>query len=295
MHNFREAYKNAVNELPGFRLEACRVQDELHHHRMTAARRKKTFISAAAAVCVFLICGAGTIAAVSYRGSEVKIFNNGFSFTNQTDCEEKCDLSRAAAGESVLAGGAETAAAAAYPGETPSDRAVDGRNAKNAMGGALEPVELEAVPIETREYDTVEEFLAGEDIVIAIPPADWLGEEENLDWQKVVVADAMNMVNVSYSFKDDSFFSMHQDDNRGTRGYASSSTYMGEAVNERDFINEQGIQYTLFDSEEDGKIVSTHAAVCVNGRDITLDFFEYDVETVEKVLYQLDLSIYFTE
>lgn len=295
MHNFREAYKSAVNELPGLRMDACRVQDELHHRRMAAARRKKTFMSAAAAACVFLVCGVGTAAAVNYSGSEIKIFNNGFSFTNQKAAADGSEGALPEAEAPVAAGGADSAAVAAYSEGAARDRSADTGSAENAMGGALEPEVLEIVPIETREYSTVEEFLAQEDIVIAIPPIEWLGEEEDLDWQQVVVADAMNVVTVNYSFEDDKFFSIRQDDNRDTLSYASSSTYMGDAVNERYYTNEQGLQYMLFDSEENGRITSIHAAVCVNGRDITLNFFEYDEETVENVLEQLDLSIYFTE
>ena len=63
----------------------------------------------------------------------------------------------------------------------------------------------------------------------------------------------------------------------------------------REVANEQGLVYQVFDSVEDGEVISTHAAISVNGRDLTFSFSGYKIDEVDAVLKQLDVSIYFVE
>ena len=148
--------------------------------------------------------------------------------------------------------------------------------------------------MEEREYDSVEAFRQNEDVVIAIPEIAWLGQPEEVESQLVLVTDAMQMVYVSIDFGEKHFF-MRQTDNREYPNYASSTVYPGEAVNVREVANEQGLVYQVFDSVEDGEVISTHAAISVNGRDLTFSFSGYKIDEVDAVLKQLDVSIYFVE
>nr|WP_305142034.1 hypothetical protein [uncultured Acetatifactor sp.] len=63
MIKFRNAYREAAGELPEFHMEASQVQDELHHHRMRMQRRRYLIARGCTAAAVFLLFGAGTVAA----------------------------------------------------------------------------------------------------------------------------------------------------------------------------------------------------------------------------------------
>lgn len=275
MRNFGDAYRDAMDELPKFHIDAETVRDELHHRRMANARLHRRLVSAAAAACVFLICGVGAAAAANYHSSVIRVRNGGFSFTGG----ENAPMMMAEGTAGDLPDGANVPCA-------PAAAQAEGQPFMEAA-----PEELEAVIMEPIVYDSVKSFREQEDTTIAIPNPDWLGGGAE---ERVTVFEPGGRVLVSMRY-DDRHFTMSQADNRGSKGYASASVFAGESQNERSFVNGQGMSYTVFDSVEDGEITATHAAISINGRDITLDFWGYGQETVEDVLYRLDLGIYFTE
>lgn len=307
MRNFREEYKKSVGELPEFHMDADRVQDELHHRRMVAARRRKTMISVASAACLFLLCSVGTAAAVNYHSSRIEVERNGFSFLGEgaVACDEAEDVPEIAAFRAIPqeeqiasydpakdAGSGKEKAAGGTKEEEAAEN--DGRESKAVSKVSVDTMECEAELVEEREYDSVEAFRQNEDVVIAIPEIAWLGQPEEVESQLVLVTDAIQMVYVSIDFGEKHFF-MRQTDNREYPNYASSTVYPGEAVNVREVANEQGLVYQVFDSVEDGEVISTHAAISVNGRDLTFSFSGYKIDEVDAVLKQLDVSIYFVE
>lgn len=302
MRNFREDYKKAIKKLPEFHMDADRVHDELHHRKMVSARRRKKLISAVSAACVLILCSVGTVSALSYYSSRIIVERNGFSFLGkgaQTEEEMLADLSdMPAEGENDMARGAdrETVSDAWNAGEDDFLEAgggVFGKERDSAEEYAY--LEAEVEDINERTYDSIEEFYRNEDIVIAIPEPEWLGDVSQLTQQQVIVSDGcFPMVYVSMDFGEQSFF-MSQTDNRESEGYASSTVFSGDAVNERSLVNDQGMEYCLFDSVEDGEVISTHAAISINGRDLILNFFHYESSVVDAVLKQLDVSIYFIE
>ena len=288
MRNFREEYKKSVGELPEFHMDADRVKDELHHRKMVAARRRKTMISVVSAACLFLLCSVGTVTAVNYHSSRIRVERNGFSFLGEeaADCgvaENTPEIAsfKAVAGEGGIA---------AYNGTEEADE-TEGEIVGEAYEDALE---CEVEIVEAREYDSVEEFRKNEDVVIAIPELTNLGSAEALKSQQVMISDAMQMVYVSIDFGE-KHFSMRQTDNREYPAYASSTVYPGEAVNVREVVNEQGLTYQIFDSVEGEEVISAHAAISVNGRDLTFTFSGYKNDEIDAVLKQLDVSIYFVE
>lgn len=308
MHNFREDYKKAIKKLPEFHMDADRVSDELHHRKMVSARRRKTVISAVSAACVLILCSVGTVSALSYYSSRITVEGNGFSFlgkgagTIEEMMEESPDgkddsgmsMAQTMDGEGSLAkGNVEGSDFAEADGFFEAGGGAFDIEEEPAEGYAS--LEAEVEDIAERTYDTIEEFYSNEDILIAIPELEWLGDMSQLTQQQVIVSDGpFPMVYVSADFGEQSFF-MTQMDNRESESYASSTVFSGDAVNERMLINDQGMEYQVFDSVENGEVISTHAAISINGRDLILNFFHYESSVVDAVLKQLDVSIYFIE
>ena len=307
MRNFREEYSKSMQEIPQFHMEAASVRDELHHRKMVAVKRRKTIASVASAACLLLLCSVGTVTAVNYHSSRIEIDQHGFAFLGNgaaRDTAEEAQMNEPAmaaytgrdedAMEAYTTGTAE-GAAAAYTGTAEGAVAAYKGTEGGAVDGGMPEVQCEAeVLIEERVYDSVEAFRKAEDVVIAIPQVEWLGEADDLERQEVSVTDAISMVHVTLDFGEKQFF-MRQADNRDYPNYASSVVFMGDAANKRQVMNEQGLEYQVFDSMADGEILSTHAAMSVNGRDLTLSFWGYKSEEVDAVLKQLDVSIYFVE
>ena len=100
MDKFQDAYREAVRELPEFHMDVDRAADELHHYRMVKQGRKYLITRGCTAAAVFLLCGAGTVAAKSFRDSVVKVNDNGFVITSDnalegTDREGMPEIGRA--------------------------------------------------------------------------------------------------------------------------------------------------------------------------------------------------------
>lgn len=288
MRNFRKEYKKSIEELPEFHMDADRVKDELHHRKVVAARRRKSMISVASAACLFLLCSVGTVAAVSYHSSRIQVERNGFSFLGEGAAE--CGVAEDTPEIASFKAAPQEDRIAAYDGTKKAD-GIEGEIFNDAYADA---VECEVEVVEEREYDSVEEFRQNEDVVIAIPEFTSLGSSEELKSQLVMVSDMMQMVYVSIDFGE-KHFSMRQTDNREFPIYASSTVYPGDAANIREVVNEQGLTYQVFDSVEGEEVISVHAAISVNGRDLTFNFSGYKNEEVDAVLKQLDVSIYFVE
>lgn len=260
MRNFRDAYCSAMNELPKYHIDAASVLDELHHHKMIAARRRKVFATAAAAASVFLLCGIGTATALSSRDSVIRVRNNGFEI-----------------------------AVGLMMDVIPEDE--DEEDLPVDLFPGTEPVEMEAVLITpSASYSTVDEFLEQESIVIAIPELEALGD--TITFQHVDVLGNYVIVAVE---SGENYFSLSQTDFRGETSWVSFSSSSGTAVNERTFANLQGLAYVMYDSMEDGEIISINAAITVQGRELSMRFFGYEEEVVEEILFNLDLSVYYMD
>lgn len=275
MDKFRDAYQEASKELPQISISVEKVQDELHHHRMQRQRRKVLVTRGCTAAVIFLLCGVGTVAAKSYRESVISVGESGFTITS---IQEEQDRPQRA---SDLDGIADMAAFLKIGGAFSIEDAVP----DEAEAAAYEP--------EIIEYDSLEEFLAQEDMAIAIPPKDLF--PMTFTSERVCVIEAGLDVHIDF-MNEDSYFMMHQTDNRGYESYSSATSYMGESRNERSFVNSQGLNYVMFDTvDEAGEIQSVHAVISVNGRDLALSFSGFEENEIEQVLSGLDLSVYYQE
>lgn len=263
MRNFREAYRDSMKELPEFHMEAGDIQDEIRHasfvRRNAAAARHRILARGVTAAALFLVCGVGTVTAMNYRSGIIEVRGNGYSVVSEGTQIVSCDEE----GEEV-------------PVCTEEEAVYE------------EIVEC----CEPETYDSLESFYAAEDIAAAIPDPQWF--DTSFDSQQVMVMEQGEHIMISFSGENASFH-MSQWDTRGYEGYASSTAYMGESVNERSFINNQGLDYVMFDTVEDGEITSTHAVISVNGRNLSLDFYGFEEAAIESILNKLDLSVYFRE
>ncbi len=278
MDKFQNAYREAVEELPKLHMDANTVQDELHHYKMVKQGRKYLITRGCTAAAVFLLCGAGTVAAKNFRDSIIRVKDNGFVITSENAVPDTENREGVPDTASILKTGGVFSTEDDVPDE-----------------GSLEEAEVVEYQPQMDEYDSLEAFLAQSDVASEIPIPDrrLLGTE--FTDENVHVVDGGKRVFISLC-NEDMYFSMSQADNRGYESYSSATAYMGESRNERSFTNSQGMNYVVIDSvDENEAVISVHAAISVNGRDLTLSFEGFDGSTVERILYGLDLSVYFQE
>lgn len=319
LRKFREEYQKEVKEMPLFEVDADKIEERGQHYKKI---KSKKVIIAASAACAFLVCGVGTVTAMNYGNSAIRIREHGFSFTNNSKALEE-ETKETGKNDEVSS---EPIVTRILPEEVQTrnkkenneiamlkeDNGIavlneeDGiavlkeedKNAtinedESAILDEKNAAVLECKKVEIKTYDSIEEFYQQEDIIIAMPNIEWLGEESEIENVNMIVSEDSREVSLNvYFLSEEKIFSLTQQDNRGIQNYASFYDYMGDAVNERSYCNSQGFEYRIFDSVEDGEVIAVHAAISVNGRDITIDFFDFEEETVKKVLEQLDLSIY---
>lgn len=271
MDKFQNAYQKAAEELPEFRMDAAMAQDELHHYKMRKQGRKYLITRGCTAAAVFLLCGAGTVAAKTFRDSIVKVNENGFTITSTGEPKTEPGKEGIPDPASVLKAGGAFSVEDDFPEE--------------AVYEEYEP--------EFEEYDSLEAFREQSGAVIAIPDESLLGRD--FSEERIDVIDNGREIFILLS-DEDMYFSLSQMDNRGYESYSTGTAYMGESRNERNFTNSQGLSYVMFDTvDEAGSLDSVHAVISVNGRDLTLNFQGFEESTIEKTLFALDLTVYFAE
>ncbi len=278
MDQFTDVYREAVDELPKLHMDADRVQDEVHHYKMLKQGRKYLITRGCTVAAVFLLCGAGTVAAKNFRNSIIRVNDNGFVITNEDALPETENGKGIPDTASIL----KTGGVFSTEGDIPDEN-------------ISEEVEIIEYEPQMDEYNSLETFFAQSDLAGAVPVLD--GKLLGMEFtnENVHVIDEGRRVLISLS-NEDVYFTMSQSDNRGYESYSSATAYMGESRNERSFTNSQGLNYVVIDSvDENEAVISVHAAISVNGRDLTLSFEGFDQSVVERILYGLDLSVYFQE
>lgn len=267
MDKFQDAYREAAQGLPKLSMDVEKARNDIHHRRMV--RRKVQYMAArgCAAAAVFLLCGAGTVAAKNYRSSVIRVEEGGFVITSIRN------------GPNSGSGGVFTAADV-----TPDEGGI----ACYSLGDGEEP-EYEFVEYDLLEYDSLEEFLKAGSAVAAGPDKELFGVD--FTRENVQVMEEGREVFILLSNEDSSFF-LRQSDNSGYESYSSGTSFGGETVDERSYTNSQGLSYVVFDTvDESGR--SVHAVISVNGWDLSVTFSGFEEEVVERVLDSLDLTVYF--
>lgn len=265
MDKFREAYRKAAGELPEFRMEAQKVQDELQHHRMRQPGRKRTLTKGCAAAAVLLLCSAGTAAAKNYHDSVISLRDDGFTITSAQET-----------GKEKMASDIEMGVMKSLP-------ISDGPLAE---GYAAEHI------VEYAEYNSLQEFLQEEELAIAIPD---LSAFHAVFGQEYIAVTGGKDVFISLTGENCSF-NMQQFDNRDCECYSSATSYGGKNANERSYTGRQGISYVIFDIlDEMGRVESTHAALSINGRDLAIDFRGFEESVIHEILNSMDLTVYYEQ
>ena len=274
MDKFRDAYREASRELPRMSLSVEDVRDEIHHHKMQRQRRKILLTRGCTAAAIFLLCGVGTVAAKNYRESVISVGESGFVITSVQE-EAQAAIAEDLAGLSDIAAFLKLGGAFSTEDDIPDE------------------VVEEYIEPEIAEYASLEEFLASEDMVVAVPPKELFSRE--FTTERICVIDEGVDVHMDF-MNEDSCFMLHLMDNRGYESYSSATSYMGRSCNERSFVNSQGLSYVMFDTvDEAGEIQSVHAVISVNGRDLSMSFAGFEEEEIERVLNGLDLTVYYQD
>lgn len=271
MDKFGDAYREAMQELPQVSISVEEVRDEVHHYKMQRQRRKILIAKGCAAAAVFVLCSVGTVAAKNYRESIISVRENGFTITSTEEEQEGQAKERE--------GIPDMAAFLKIGGVFSTEDAVP------------DVEEVECFEPEIREYDSVDAFLDAEDIVIAVPSRALLAKEFTSE-SVCVIGDGQD-VHMDF-MNEKAYFSVHQMDNREYGNYSTATSYMGRSCNERSFTNRQGLSYVVFDTvDEKGALQSVHAVISVNGRDLSISFGGFEENEIERVLSNLDLSVYY--
>ncbi|MDE7270570.1 MAG: hypothetical protein K2N81_08870 [Acetatifactor sp.] len=271
MRKFQDAYRDAIDSLPRRRLSA----EELLKNPPKGARHGgNAWMKGAVAAAILLLCSASTVTAVNYHRSRIRIEQQGYSLTSLNEDTGVPE----GIGEYEETGGGAKMRMAAYSTE---------ESGTEGEGYLLKIME------EQREYSSVEDFRRAEQITMALPEPQLLGEED-IKWQIYVAGDG-NSVTAVFVGDEERSFMMHQWDTREFTGYAAATSYMGDSANEREITNSQGLSYVVFDSVEGEEVTSTHAVISANGRELCMDFQGYDEATIEGTLNTLDLSVYFAD
>ncbi len=279
MRNFQEAYKEALDGLPRKHFDAEKLSGGVVRKRVKRSVAGIWLRGAAAAV-ILALCSVGTVTAVNYSRSRIRVGQQGYFLTGGGTREPE-EAARGRAAEEISGEAASGRAADEISGEAASGRAAD-----EASGFTVTEK-----PEEQREYGSVAAFREKERIVMALPKEEWFGGTDGT-WDIYVLGDGAN-VTARFCSGEEEIFTLHQWDTRGAESYGAAAVYEGESANERSFTSSQGLSYVVFDSVEEQEILSTHALISVNGRELTLDFYGYEAEVVEKVLDELDLNVYF--
>lgn len=266
MRSFREEYREEMDRVGTFHLEAAQVSDEIRHHKRKTAGRRRTLMTAAAAAAVFLLVG-GVATAMGYGSSFIRVRNNGFSITSES-------------GE--------------FPEEQGEEQLLElseqRLEAVIAETDETEP-EFEECEITAREYDSLESFCQEEDITVPLPDLQLVSG----DTVEAYINVYDSQLYISLWDTQGKSVSLMQMDHRGELAYASSSTYGGEAVNERNYTTGQGYTYKVIDIMEEGQLCDIECAISLYGRDLLVGFRGYTQEEAYKVLESMDLGSYIVD
>ena len=316
MDKFRDAYQEACKELPTPSMDVAKIQDGLSHQRLMRKRRRYMITRGCTAAAVFLLCGAGTVAAKNYRNSIIAVGDEGFTITSvrNTEFQEKnpgpqdyepdvasfMKMGGVFSIEEDIPETGDILEEGSIPEMGNSSEKKKELGERNRSGEGERSTEQDAgdgyyveyfMEDNCREYDSIEAFRDTEKLTAVIPDIALFGEEFTCEEVQVLEDGWHIMVRLS---NEDVCFFMSQMDNSDCLSYSSSTSYGGRSVNERSFSNEQGLSYVMFDTVDDeGQVISVHAVISVNGWDLSMTFEGFEESIVNKILMTTDLSVYF--
>lgn len=292
MDKFRDAYQQACRELPAPSMDLEKARDEVSHQRRLRKRRRYMITKGCTAAAVFVLCGAGTVAAKNYRDSVIEVGEKGFTITSVRDMPVEARNQKSREYEPDIVSFLKMGGVFSIEEGIPEEEEFAGGGDNDALPAVEQPCIVESiVEYDIREYDSLEAFWETEKVTAVIPEKALFGEE--FTWESVQVFDEGQRIMVSMANEEARFF-MTQSDNGDCESYSSSTTFDGQCANKRNFANNQGMSFVVFDSvDEEGNVISVHAVISANGWDLSMTFEGFGEDVVEKVLKTLDLSAYF--
>lgn len=257
MRSFKEEYQREMDRVGTFRPDAGQVSDEIRHQRLKSGRRRRIIISAASAAAVFLLVG-GAATAMNYGSSLIRVRDNGFSITSEgADAGENRDM-----------------------GQTPM--------LARGRSGAAAPEQYSAYEVDVREYRTLQDFQTESGVTVAMPDLQLVGGDTAEQYIHVYG----DHVYIRIQDDQERSFVIQQMDHRNDMAYAASSSYSGEAANERNYTTAQGYTYKVIDIMDGDDVISIECAVSLYGRDLLAGFYGYTQEKAYAVLEAMDLGVY---
>ncbi len=152
--------------------------------------------------------------------------------------------------------------------------------------------QLEAKVMSQTEYSSLEEFKEAEQIPIALPETDLLGEQVISEYY-VVLGDHYLKARIETEGR---FFMLDQVYFGNTDGHVSSTVYPEGVCNERSYTTIKGYTYTIIDSVcEQGECPDIHAAISIGDYELIANFTGYTQEEAYVILDNIDLSVYLNE
>lgn len=306
MNDFQKIYRQSMNKLPDFSIDASAILDEVRHGKQAARQRRQTFSSAAVTCGLLLLCVIGSAAAFNNRknaaGQDAAI--GDMEAAAPYDAAAKA-AAQVPVGE-LSAGSYEAAAAEAGAVET-QEMAEDIGRAADAGAGFTEDTQqmehaadkalkqsealmaVEEAAGEFRQYDSLTQFWANETAALALPmiPS---GEIEAVT---IYVSSNAQQVLFVQSMKDGSKLQISARYKENLPEHNAAADAGGEEVSQRKYTTQAGYTYLLTDrigeTESDSGL---QAAITIGDYEVTADFWGYTQEQTLDMIESIDLSVY---
>lgn len=261
MNDFREAYKNALNDVADINISANSVMDEIRHKKIQTRRKRQQAVTVISFALILCVSGITTVKAAGYFNSIIKVSKDGFK-----------------SGDAVTMAQAET--------DEETTEEVPAYEVDESTG-TTEAVVMGSIV--NTEYDSVEAMLqAYPDLIIVYP------DDQYTEGASTNAIMAGNMVYIRYQFEDGSFFMIERTDYGDSLGHAATTVFPGGVCNERTYTTDKEFSYTIIDSvkEDENEPLQIHAAISVGNYEVYVNYYGYEEEEAYKILDDMDLSPY---
>ena len=284
MRNFREAYKQSVDNIKLPDLTAEQIKEEGSRKKFLTYHRQRRFVAAASAACIFLLCTAGVAAAAGYAKSVIRTDAFGFRTADPETALE--NAAEAQPEEGILTGQAQE--------DVVEDAGTEKRaefQSASSEECVMESADMEE--IQEQRYDSLEAFQEaiqeGKAMPVALPDQTLLGNAVCSE-EYLTLGNSFLLVRIE---TDGHLFMIDQSYYGDSEGHAASIVYPEGVCNERSYTTVQGFTYIVLDSvrEEEGE-PGIHAAISIGDYELIVDFLGYTEEEAYEILDNMDLTVY---
>lgn len=287
MKNFRDEYRKAMDCLKVPVVTPEQILDEGRQKKILKMKRRRQFIAIGSAACLFLLCSVGVAGAAGYAKSMIKANDCGFQTSGMSTAQipPELEIQTEECGEEGFDSAATDNNVEGTSGYSTEDKQ---RQYEETADGAQAAV-CDVEKLEENAYTSFDEYRKAEDMPLAIPPLDLLGEEI-ISQEYFVTGGNFLLVRLE---AESCCVIISQSYYGDMKSHASSTVYAGGVCNERTYITESGFDWLVVDSVcEAGEPSRIHAAVSVGDYELIVDFSGYAEEEAFSILNAMDLTIY---